>query len=358
MVATEKIRGRVAATSIVTGLLFAGLGLTAAQASTSARSAATPKIVVTCGATPVKGKSYNIALISAVVSNPFYLTMRNGAQLVAGQIEKKCGVKIHLTYQGSADFTTNSQMPVLSALLAKHIDALLVVPADLQGVNGPLKQFAAKGVPIITLDTTSSAKELLSSAITSDGYGGGMQGAKLITAFAHGKGTVAVNSIAPGVTTTDARVAGFIAGMKKYAPNMKILHTEYNNFSIPKAQTQTQAQLLSHPDLIGVFGANETAGEGAGAAVVAAGKKGKVDVVAFDADTPQVPLLQNGTISQLIIQRPGFEGQLGMLYVFDLLTGQKVLVKKNVTLANVVATTANSKSPSVTKYYYTSKNTD
>jgi ribose transport system substrate-binding protein len=312
---------------------------------------------LSCGSA-TKGKTYNIPLVSAVVANPFYLTMRNGAELVAKEFDQKCGVTINVTYQGATDFTAASEMPVLSALESKPVDALLVVPGDLVGNNGPLKTFHAKGAPIITLDTTSSDKSILSSAITSDGYGGGEQAARLIAQFAHEKGTVAVNSIAAGVTTTDARVAGFLAGMKKYAPNMKILGTQYNNFSIASAQSETAAQLLSNPGMVAVFGANETAGEGAGAAVDAAGKKGKVMVLAFDADTPEVPLLKNGTISALIVQRPGFEGQLGMQYAFDLLTGQESKVQKNVVLANVVATTKNASSPDVAKYYYTSTNTD
>ena len=298
-----------------------------------------------------------MAMVTAVVSNVFYLTMRNGAELVANRINKECGVHITMSYQGATDFTVGTEMPVLSSLLAKPIDALLVVPADLAGVNGPLKEFNAKGVPIITLDTTSSDKAILSSAITSDGFGGGEQAAELIAKFAHGKGTVAVNSISPGVTTTDARVNGFLAGIKKY-PGIKVLPTEYNDFSIPKAETEVQSELLANPNLVGLFAANETGGEGGGAAVVAAGKKGKVDVVAFDADTPETPLLANGTISALIIQRPGYEGQLGMQYAFDILTGQKGLVRKVVTLANVAGTTAQARSPSITKYYYTSTNSD
>ena len=335
-------------------LTMIGIGQTGAQAPKTVRPTA---VAVTGCGSAIKGKTYHIAMVTAVVSNVFYLTMRNGANLVAKQINKQCGVKIQMSYQGAADFTASSEMPVLSSLLAKPVDALLVVPADLQGLNVPLKEFAAKGVPIITLDTTSSDKAILASAITSDGFGGGKQGAQLIGAFAHGKGVVAVNSITAGVTTTDQRVAGFLAGIKKF-PGIKVLPTQYNNFSIPKADSQVGAELLANPKLVGVFCANETGGEGGGAAVVAAGKKGKVEIVAFDADIPEVPLLKNGTITDLIIQRPGYEGQLGMRYAFDMLTGQKRLVPKKVTLANIVATTKNASSPMVTKYYYTATNND
>lgn len=335
-------------------LSFVGIAQTGAQAKKAAAPVPTP--TGPCGSA-TKGKTYHIAMVSAVVSNVFYLTMRNGAELIAKQIDKECGVNIQMTYQGAADFTASSEMPVLTSLLAKPVDALLVVPADLAGDNAPLKEFAAKGVPIITLDTTSSDKAILKSAITSDGFGGGEQGAALIGKFAHGKGVVAVNSIAAGVTTTDPRVNGFLAGIKKF-PNIKVLPTQYNNFSIPTADSEVGAELLSNPNLVGVFCANETGGEGGGAAVVAAGKKGKVDIVAFDADIPEVPLLKNGTITDLIVQRPGYEGQLGMRYAFDELTGQKKLVQKQVTLANVIATTQGASSPSVTKYYYTANNND
>ena len=231
--------------SAVLTLGLSGIGQSGASTALSTKSA---KVNSVCG-DAIKGKTYNMAMVTAVVSNVFYLTMRNGAELVANRINKECGVHITMSYQGATDFTVGTEMPVLSSLLAKPIDALLVVPADLAGVNGPLKEFNAKGVPIITLDTTSSDKAILSSAITSDGFGGGEQAAELIAKFAHGKGTVAVNSISPGVTTTDARVNGFLAGIKKY-PGIKVLPTEYNDFSIPKAETEVQSELLANPNLV------------------------------------------------------------------------------------------------------------
>src|ERR1035437_7412124 len=130
--------------------------------------------------------------------------MRNGVQLVATQLEQKYGVHITVIYEGATDFTVGTEMPVLTALEATHVDALLVVPADQTGVNAPIKWFADQGIPVITLDTTSSLTSALVSSITSNGEQGGAQAADLIAKAANEKGTVAVNSIAPGVTTTDA----------------------------------------------------------------------------------------------------------------------------------------------------------
>jgi len=137
-------------------------------------------------------------------------------------------------------------------------------------------------VPIITLDTTSSDKAILDSAITSDGFGGGEQGAQLIGKFAHGKGVVAVNSIAAGVTTTDQRVAGFLAGIKKF-PGIKVLPTQYNNFSIPTADSEVGAQLLANPKLVACSVPTRLA-ERVAERLSSQRQKGKVDIVAFDAD--------------------------------------------------------------------------
>ena len=75
--------------------------------------------------------------------------------------------------------------------------------------------------------------------------------------------------------------------------------------------------------------------------------------VGYDASPTEVGLLKSGKISALVIQQPALEGQLGVEYGYDDLTGKKSAVKASVLLPNVVVTTQQASSPSVTKYYYT-----
>ncbi len=290
-------------------------------------------------------KSYTIALVPGLTVDPFYITMHNGAVAEA----KKLGVK--LTWQGGVTFSPSTQIPVLNSLLAEHPSALLVAPTDVKALQAPIQKFVNAGIPVIAVDTTINDTSLLKARITSDNSQGGAAAADAIAKAAHDKGEVAVDNVAPGISTTDLRTSGFINEMKKY-PNMKVVATEYNNDSATTAETQVKDLLLAHPDLVGVFATNLYGAQGAGEAIKADGKAGKVFVAAYDAEPATVKLLQSGAINILVIQQPAVEGMDGVQFAYDELTGKGAMVPKSTLVPNVIATTATSHNPMVTKYYY------
>jgi ribose transport system substrate-binding protein len=162
---------------------------------------------------------------------------------------------------------------VLQALFAKHPAALLIAPTNDTALINPIKQFTDAGIPVIAVDTTIADTSVLRSRITSDNVQGGAAAADAIAKFTRDQGEVAVINVKPGISTTDARQKGFIAEIRKY----------------PK------------------IGTNVFSAEGVGKAVVASGKKGKVDVVGYDAEPDEVKLLKDGVITTLIIQQPAEE---------------------------------------------------
>lgn len=289
-----------------------------------------------------------IALVPGIATDPFYITMQRGA----AQEAKKLGM--HLIWQGGSSFSPETQIPVLQALLAKHPKALMVAPTNDKALINPIKQFVHAGIPVISVDTTISDQSILKSRITSNNVQGGAAAADAIAKFAHDKGDVAVINVKPGISTTDARQKGFVAEMKKY-PHMKIVATEYDDDSPTKAFTEAQLLLLKYPHLKGIFATNVFSGEGVGKAVVASGKKGKVDVVGYDAEPQEVKLLKQGVITTLIMQRPAEEGRLAVEYAHDILTGHASKVPASKELANVVATTKTASNPDVAKYFYKTK---
>ena len=295
------------------------------------------------GAARAGGKT--IALVPGIATDPFYITMQHGAAAEA----KKLG--LHLIWQGGSSFSPETQIPVLQALLAKHPAALLVAPTNEKALINPIRQFIAAGIPVISVDTTISDTAILKSRITSNNVQGGASAARAIAGFAHGKGDVAVINVKPGISTTDARQKGFLAQMKHYE-GMKVVAIEYDDDSPTKAFTEAQLLLLKYPHLKGIFATNVFSGEGVGKAVVSAGKKGKVDVVGYDAEPGEVKLLKQGVISTLIVQRPAEEGRLGVKYAYDILTGKSAQVPASKRLANITVTTAEASNPTYAKYFY------
>lgn len=293
----------------------------------------------------VAAPRYTIALVPGIATDPFYITMQNGAAAEA----KKLGVR--LIWEGGSSFSPETQIPILQALLAKHPDALLVAPTNDKALINPIKQYVDAHIPVIAVDTTISDQSLLKSGITSNNTQGGAAAADAIATFAKQTGDVAVINVSPGISTTDARQAGFLAEMKKY-PNMKVVAIEYDNDSPTTAFTQAQLLLLKYPDLKGIFGTNVFSAEGVGKAVAASSRKGQVDVVGYDAEPDEVNLLKQGVITTLIVQQPAEEGALGVEYAYDLLTGHASAVPATKLLDNVTATTADANDPAVAKYFY------
>jgi len=290
---------------------------------------------------------YTIALIPGLTTDPFYITMHNGAAIEA----KKLGVK--LVWQGASTWSTTLQIPVVNTVLAEHPSALIIAPTDVVALKAPINKFVKAGIPVITADTTITDKAILSGLITSNNYQGGQLAAETIAKLAGYKGQVAVDNVVAGVSTTDARQAGFLAQIKTYK-NMSVAAVEYNNDSPTLAESQTKNIVLKYPKLVGIFGTNLYGAQGAGDAIKAAGKAGKIFVAAYDPEPATVKLLQEGVINILVMQQPAVEGADAVQYAYDVLTGHKSLVPASALVPNVIATTANSHSPSVTKYFYQS----
>ncbi|MEO1442575.1 MAG: substrate-binding domain-containing protein, partial [Chloroflexota bacterium] len=113
------------------------------------------------------------------------------------------------------------------------------------------------------------------------------------------------------ISTTDQREEGCVAAAE--ANGLDLVGVDYNENDVNTAQQQTTAVLESNPDVVGVFGANTFSAQGAGAAVQNAGLGGAVEVVAFDASAFAIELLRDGTVTQVIAQKPGDMGYFAVI---------------------------------------------
>lgn len=77
-----------------------------------------------------------------------------------------------------------------------------------------------------------------------------------------------------------------------------------------KAQTVTDALLKAHPDITGIFAANDTMGLGAAQSVRNAGKK--IKIISVDGITAALKAVKAGTLTGTISQYPYAEGQLAV----------------------------------------------
>jgi ribose transport system substrate-binding protein len=286
-----------------------------------------------------------VAFIPGATGVGFYDALEEGAKAEAAKLGYT------FLYQGSPDFTPAAQTPVVNAVCTKHPKILLIAPTDPVALRPAIQTCMNAGVKVVTVDTALTNTAGLVSAITSNNIQGGAAAAGVIAKALKGHGQVAVFSIDGTTTTQVERVQGLKKGLAPY-PGISIVSSQFTGQPETVSETDTKAIMTSHPQVKALFGAAETNAEGAAQALSSLGATGKLTVVGYDADPSAVSLLKTGAISALVIQQPAREGQLGVEYSNDALTGHTSLIKTSVLLPNILVTTAEAGNPSDARYYY------
>ena len=166
---------------------------------------------------------------------------------------------------GPAQFDATQQRPILDAVIAKNPAAICIAATDKQAMIEPIKAAFDKGINIISVDTyigdtagdyTTGDVTFPLSYVGSDNAQGGEIACKAIIDGMGGKGKLYIQSVKPGISTTDQRVDGCKKAIDATNGAVTLVGLDYNNDDSGKAAEQTLAVLAKNPDLGGIFGTN------------------------------------------------------------------------------------------------------
>ena len=247
--------------------------------------------------------------------DPFYVTLAKGVQAAA----EVYGV--HVITGAPAHFSPDEQIPVIEDIIAtNHIDYMIAAPTDRDALIPILQQISESGIPVITVDTFIGDGDYESGSVTfpltyigSDNVMGGyIACSQLAMADILGTGAkIYIQNVRRGISTTDQREAGCLAAAADF--ELEVVKIDYSDNVVEDSRAQTIQMLAEHPDIVGIFGTNVFSAQGAGAAVQDVGLGGIVEVVAFDATEFAIDLLRNGTVTQVIAQKPADMGYFAVL---------------------------------------------
>ena len=255
-----------------------------------------------------------IAFVQGVAGDEFYISMECGIRAAA----EEAGATVDT--QGPAKFDPTLQKPIVDSVVASKPDALLVAPTDVTAMQAPLRAAADAGIEVVLVDTTVDDPSFAVSEISSDNVGGGKAAFDAIKQLNPDGGKVLVVSTDPGVSTVDARVAGFEEAVKA-DPSFEYLGVQYSRNEPSRAAQIVTAALRKDSDIIGVFATNLFSAEGTATGVRQANKQDQVSIVGFDAGPAQVEQLRGGTVQALIAQQPATIGEQGVAQALAALEG-------------------------------------
>jgi len=309
------------------------------------------------GATgPLHAQGPTIALVVGVKGDPFYVTMQKGAQAKADALGAD------LIVDGPAQFNAVQQTPIVDALIARKVDALIIAATDKQAMIPPLQRANDAGIPVISVDTFIGDGDYDNGPVTfplsyigSDNTEGGRIGCAALLAAAGGAGKFYIQNVNPGISTTDQREQGCKNAITAAGAGATLAGVDYNGDNAATAAQQTTAVLQRTPDLSGIFGANIFSAEGAAQAVKNANLSGTVKVANFDAPEQAITDLRSGAVDMVIAQKPADMGMTGVDYAMQAISGDTSQIQKRVPTGYVVITRDNVDSPEAQAAIYKSQ---
>jgi ribose transport system substrate-binding protein len=237
-----------------------------------------------------------IPLISKGFQHQFWQAVKTGAE----QAAQKDGVKI--TFEGpETEAMVDKQIDMLSAALAKHPQALGFAALDSKAATPLLKKAQSEKIPVIAFDSGVDSDIPLTTCHTDSVASAALAADKMAEAIGDA-GEVAVIVHDQTSRTGIDRRDGFLNEMKAKHPNIKIVSVQYGAGDHLKSAEIAKADLQAHPDLKGIFGANEGSAEGAAIGVKEAGKK--VVLIGYDSGKEQMDAIRSGLMLGAITQNP------------------------------------------------------
>jgi len=336
---TRKFFTVSAVSALALALVACSSGSSGGSSTAASGGSSAPSGAASAGAAGKK-----ITLMVGVKGDPFYVSMECGAK------EAAAAAGVTLTTQGPDKFDATLQNPMLDAVAATKPDALLVAPNDVKASVPPLKRIQDAGTKVVLVDTTVSDDTIGISRIATNNNLGGQKAADALKQLGV-TGKVLVISTDPGVSSVDARVAGFKT--QAAADGLTLVgDTQYSHNNASTAAQVVSAALAKDPDLAGVFATNLFTAQGVATGIKQAGKSGKVKVVGFDAGPDQIKQLEAGDVQALVAQKPFDIGAQGVEQAVAALTGK--LVTKSIETESLIVTKDNMSQPDVSKYIYKS----
>jgi ABC-type sugar transport system substrate-binding protein/inosine-uridine nucleoside N-ribohydrolase len=279
--------------------------------------------LVACPSRQQEAKSKKVVLIMKALSNPFFTRMADGAREYAQKLN------VDLAVVGiDKETDVEKQIALIEMQIVKRIGAIVIAPADSKAVVGALKKAQDKGIIVINIDNPLDNEVMKEKGVTfpfvgSDNKQGAKMAGKYLVEKLGGTGKVALLEGIPGVINAELRKAGFLEACKE-APGIEVVADRTANWHTEEAFAVFSNMLTAHPDINGVFAANDNMALGAVQAIKAKGLTGKIVVAGYDNLKAAQEAILDGSMLATIEQNPELMGGYGVELAKRALDGEKI----------------------------------
>ncbi len=261
---------------------------------------------------PAEDEGATIGLVLSTLNNPFFVDLRDGAQAKADELGAT------LVVLDSQDDSA-TEMSNVEDLITQGVDLIMINPTDSDAVGNAVAAANEAGIPVITLDRSANAGEVVAH-IASDNVAGGKMAGEFVIEQLGGAGKVVELEGIPGASAARDRGEGFNAAIAE--SDIEVVAKQTANFDRAEGLSVMENILQAQPEINAVFAHNDEMALGALEAIKASGRD--ILVVGFDATDDAVKAVKAGDMAATVQQLPKEIGGMGVDTAIKVLAGETV----------------------------------
>lgn len=274
--------------------------------------------LVGCGGASIEGEGESessdggngsIGLSVSTLSNPFFVTLAEGAEAKAEEMDAELIVV-------DAGDDAAKQTSDIEDLISKNISVLIVNPVDSDAVAPAVETAISKGIKVIAVDRVVNGVEV-DCSIASDNVAGAAMATEYLVELVGEGAEVAELEGVTGASATIDRGEGFhsVADEK-----LNVVAKQTASFDRAEGMSVMENILQAQPNVKGVFAHNDEMALGA---LEAIGDKDIV-VIGFDATDDALASIAEGGMAATIAQQPDLMGATAVETALKLIAGETV----------------------------------
>lgn len=264
-------------------------------------------LMISCGAKEegkevATGDKAEVAIILKTLSNPFWVSMKEGIEKEA----KKQGVKVDI-FAANSEEDVQEQLKLLENLLGKDYKAIGVAPLSPVNLIPGIVEANKKGIYVVNIDEKIDMDQLKTSGgsvlafVTTDNIKVGAKGAKFIVDKLVDGGEVAIIEGKAGNASGEFRKQGATEVFKSN-DKIKLVASQPADWDRSKALDLAANLIQKYPNLKAIYAANDTMALGALQAVMNANKQDKIIVVGTDGAPEALDSIKQKGLSATVAQ--------------------------------------------------------
>ena len=256
-----------------------------------------------------EGGNGSIGLAVSTLSNPFFVSLQEGAEAKAEEL----GVELYVTDAGDDAAVQTSNV---EDLISKGISVLIVNPVDSDAIAPAVEDAIAAGIKVIAVDRVVNGVEV-DCSIASDNVMGAELATEYIVELVGEGAEVAELQGVTGASATNDRGEGFhnVADTK-----LNVVASQTASFDRAEGMSVMENILQAQPGIKAVFAHNDEMA--LGAVEACAGKD--IVIVGFDATDDALAAVEAGTMAGTIAQQPELMGSTAVETAVKLINGETV----------------------------------